>query len=334
MIVSCPNCLTHYQVPLGNSATRNTFRCTKCRHEWKDVGVASQPNIPKAPLGYVIVCPNCTVNYRVNQSDIPLIGRPVRCKKCLFVWHCLPNSAPSPASDFPAKAQPVARPNNNRALAASADLLATAYIDSQNSNRTRTTTIFGADSWQAPSGVSHLNFDTENLEDAPSLARPFHEETFAPSSYSGVIKLAGCLAALLAISGLAVNTLSHRPQARKANSALQASFGSLREPASSVPQTVAGIGLHDVTYDRKLVYGLGTMITVHGSLQNSANKELPLPKVIKVSLKNVDQKILYDTTFAPNIGTLGPHASIAFQTEIYDVPAGTTSLQLALGNER
>jgi len=104
----------------------------------------------------------------------------------------------------------------------------------------------------------------------------------------------------------------------------------MTSPSKIVAIRGDGIGLRDVTYEQELIYGQGVLVTVHGTIENSSDYRMPLPKSVRITLSDAKNKELYHTDFAPNVASLGPRQSVGFVTKIYDVPSETRHMDVRL----
>ena len=301
MIITCPNCSTRYRLPESEgSAEPGKVCCTKCRYEWRKASPA--PKCAALPLSHLISCPECSVHYQVNQYDLPLEGRDVRCKNCRHAWHYVPNSRAVPeasgeAMEVPVATQAVRKRDLSKPLTSNFDYKRD-FLDTLIS---------------LPSGARHFG---------NSRSRMFSGARFA---------CIGMLTAgLLAIWWVMPTKRTHSLSGQTVNKAVGTSPVAAAPNTSMIPSTSAGIRLRDVTYNRSLAYGLGTTITIRGTIENSAGEELRLPKSVLIVLSDANKKILYETKLAPNVKKLGPHESVSFEAEIYKVPPGTEKLELTL----
>jgi len=88
-----------------------------------------------------------------------------------------------------------------------------------------------------------------------------------------------------------------------------------------------GIDFRQVAFSREMEDG-ESVLAVTGSIVNSANRELPAPGTIRVTLSDAAKHELYHWTFASGIQTLKPGQSVPFRTRLSSPPSGARHLEI------
>jgi hypothetical protein len=103
----------------------------------------------------------------------------------------------------------------------------------------------------------------------------------------------------------------------------------LPQPSASRQIEMQGIDLHNVGYWRETDDGQA-MLAITGTIANSADRELPVPKTIRVIVSDEYGNELFYSTIPANVATLGPGQSVSFRTRIHDLPSTNLHLQMRL----
>lgn len=88
-----------------------------------------------------------------------------------------------------------------------------------------------------------------------------------------------------------------------------------------------GIELRNESYRREVDDGQ-TMLVITGTIANSANRELPVPKAIHVTLSDGNDNEFFNVSIPADVGNLGPGQSVTFRTRIHDLPSTDLHLQM------
>ena len=257
------------------------------------------PEQPKPSPIMAIACPHCASRFQVEKAKFPAGGRNVRCAKCQHVWH-----QAGPAAEALAAPHPVA------GTAANAPIVPP---------------------------VSQ----TPPLPEAPQAVAG----SALPSPGDTGAQVADPIQRIRDRLANAANDIRNRNPSRPALAIGAAAFAGLfglgawlfilHNPAATAPPgpnaVRPGIELVDVKYNRQMTYGLGMIVTVSGTITNSTDNELPLPKTIAVALTDTANQELYHTVLAQTVKTLAGHKSVPFEAHIYNAPEKAQHLQVTLG---
>ncbi|HKD48898.1 MAG TPA: DUF3426 domain-containing protein, partial [Rhizomicrobium sp.] len=88
-----------------------------------------------------------------------------------------------------------------------------------------------------------------------------------------------------------------------------------------------GIDFTHVDYHRESEDGQ-VVLAVTGAIVNDANRELPVPQSVRVTLSDANNHELYHWNFTPNVLTLKPGQTAAFLTRLASPPATATHLEV------
>jgi predicted Zn finger-like uncharacterized protein len=299
MKLICPQCATRYQADAAKfPPAGRAVRCGKCRHVWHQLGFATEPEPVAAPItdsqnllsSMILTCPQCTASYQADIAKFPPVGRAVRCGKCRHVWH---------QPGFAAGPEPVAPQITD--IVSKAGLPAAA---TQSSTALAPLSAEAAPVRSQPSAVA---------AEQPKASRFVH---LAPAAGWVLI-----IAVVVLVTSLAVRYRRDIAMVWPQSAPRQSLLGhSMDKP---------GINLRNVGYRREIDDGQ-TMLVITGTIANSTDRELPAPKMIRVTLSDANNNKLFDTAFPPHLATLGPRQSVTFRTRIPDVPSATLHLQMRL----
>ena len=102
------------------------------------------------------------------------------------------------------------------------------------------------------------------------------------------------------------------------------------QPSASRQMEMQGIELRNVGYRRE-IDDSQTMLVISGTIANSADRELPVPKTIRVTLSDSNNNELFSAAVSsPTLATLGPGQSVTFHTQIHDLPSADLHLKMRL----
>ena len=139
------------------------------------------------------------------------------------------------------------------------------------------------------------------------------------------VALAAAWAALIAILLLAALLVNHYRE----DIATILSRSLSPQPSASRLMETQGIELRNAGYQREIDGGQ-TMLVISGTVANSANRELPVPKTIRVTLSDSNNNELFSAAISPTFATLGPGQSVIFHTKIHDLPSADLHLKMRL----
>jgi len=103
------------------------------------------------------------------------------------------------------------------------------------------------------------------------------------------------------------------------------------QPSASHQIEMQGIELRNVGYRREIDDGQ-SMLVITGTIANSADHDMPVPKTIRVSLSDENNNELFQAAIPANMATLGAGQSVTFHTRIHDLPSTNLHLQMHLEN--
>ena len=269
------------------------MRCAKCGQGWHQAPPAPEP--PKPSPFMAIACPQCASRFQVEKAKFPPGGRNVRCAKCHHVWH---QAGSAQAAEAPVEPPPIAA-----APAAPIPPLVSEPPPTQETPPADAT--FPSPAAAVPDPLQRIRDRLAIAATAVHSGKPSRTAlALSAAFFAGIF----CLGAWLIIH--------HNSDA----------------PTPLGPNAVRpGIELVDVKYNRQMTYGLGMIVTINGTITNSTDKELPLPKTITVALTDTANQELYRTVLAQNTKTLAGHKSLPFEAHIYNAPEKAQHLQVTLG---
>jgi predicted Zn finger-like uncharacterized protein len=88
-----------------------------------------------------------------------------------------------------------------------------------------------------------------------------------------------------------------------------------------------GIDFSHVDYHRESEDGQ-VVLAVTGDIVNAGNRELPVPRTVRVTLSDASNHELYHWTFTPSTATLKPGQSVPFLTRLSSPPAAARHLEV------
>jgi hypothetical protein len=92
-----------------------------------------------------------------------------------------------------------------------------------------------------------------------------------------------------------------------------------------------GVSLRDVGYRRETKEGK-TFIVISGTIVNTAEQALPVPKSIRISLEDEHYNELFGATVPSKVANLGAGASVTFKARIHDVDDAAPKLEMVFQN--
>jgi predicted Zn finger-like uncharacterized protein len=242
----------------------------------------------------ILTCPQCAIRYQVDEANFPPSGRMVRCFKCRLVWH-QPGlfAAPEPVA---VAIEP---------LVAKAEMSGAANPSSA---------ALAQPTTEAAPGQSPLR---AMAAEGPTVVSFAH---FARAAGWAALTATVLFVALLA-KHYREDIASLLPQ----SASLQSLLG--HQSGKQGVDLKQAVDLKNVGYQRELDDGQ-TMLVLSGTIANSTDHELPVPKLIHVTLSDDSHHELFYTAFPLNLATLGPGQSVIFSTRIHDVPSANLHLQM------
>ena len=92
-----------------------------------------------------------------------------------------------------------------------------------------------------------------------------------------------------------------------------------------------GVEMRNVGYQRETINGQ-TMLVLTGTISNSADHTLLVPKTITVAVSDENDHQLFHTAVSSGAATLGAGESITFRIRIHDLPSSIPRVHMALQN--
>jgi predicted Zn finger-like uncharacterized protein len=251
----------------------------------------------------IISCPNCSTSYQVDPRALGPNGRTVRCAHCSHTWRQAPAAAElvSVGESPPATPPPPVEPIREEPLGDAA-----AEVESLD------------DAPRLREGV----FPQEEEPEEDGEARP------APRRrHLGFI--IGCLVFLLLVAGVAGGLVWKRQEVI-----------AFWPPAYKL---YAGLGLESGQVSEGLVIRVNPSrddengvprLVIDGDIVNSTDVALPVPKLIKVELKDANGRVVQTWTFSATTDRLLPGASAHFTTGVDRPNDSATSLSVGFVEEQ
>jgi predicted Zn finger-like uncharacterized protein len=92
-----------------------------------------------------------------------------------------------------------------------------------------------------------------------------------------------------------------------------------------------GVEMRNVGYQRETTNGQ-TMLVLTGTILNSADRTLLVPKTILITVYDENDHQLFHANVSAGAATLGAGESIAFRVRIHDLPSSIPRVRMALQN--
>lgn len=102
-----------------------------------------------------------------------------------------------------------------------------------------------------------------------------------------------------------------------------------RQSLASVSLKIQGVDLRNVRYRREIDDGQPVMILI-GTITNGADRALPVPKTIRITLSDEKNNRLFSAAIPAHIATLEPGRSVTFRARIHDLPLPNPRLHMSL----
>jgi predicted Zn finger-like uncharacterized protein len=253
-------------------------------------------------VGMIATCPNCATQYQVGETSFTTVGRTVKCAKCRYTWHQRGPEPSGPPDELaaPTKTIPVTPGlSPGKLIAVEAHAATELHQD--------------------------LSVAQAAIEASSILFRALFRAFFAavtlrrPGSFR-LLAFAVALASIALVCSAAVRYRQNIVNEWPASAIAYSVLGLKVEPL--------GIGLRDISYHRVLEYDFSTALIINGTIENSADRELPVPKSIIVDLTDSRNHNLYHTSIMPSVAKLPAGQSVSFVTQINNAPAGAEHLEM------
>lgn len=297
----------------------------------------------------ILTCPKCTTSFQADVAKFPLEGRAVRCGRCCHVWH-QPSTATGP--------EPVAVPITELPkLVSSAILTCPQCATSYQADVAKLPPAGRAvrcgrcrHVWHQPGAAAKPEPAAVPISDiawkagmpaatiqlvavVPPLgsdAAPVRAQPGARTRQSKALRFVHLVPALGWVVIIAIVFLVPITAIRyREDIAMVWPQSVWRQASPGQNMDKPGINLRDVGYRREIENGR-TMLVISGTIANSTDRELPAPKIIRVTLSDASNNELFHTAFPPHLAALAPGQSVTFRTRIPDVSSTTLHLQMRL----
>jgi len=250
----------------------------------------------------ILTCPSCDTRYSVDAAKFPAAGRNVRCAKCGHSWHQA-GEAPEAGPEQQSGQQPGQQSAPLSAIVSAAAEAAPAAADFS---------PHGTDDVLSPA----RNFGPVSTEEKPRA--PMAPRLAVVAGWVGLIVV------ILLIAFAAVRYRQDIATIWPQSAGVYSSLG-LRVNAS-------GIDFRQVEYRRETEDGQ-VVLAVTGQIVNAAQRELPVPQTVRVTLSDTNNHELYHWTFKPNAQVLGPGQSVKFMTRLASPPAAARHLEVRFAKD-
>lgn len=252
----------------------------------------------------IISCPSCGTRYQVDEAKFPPRGRTVRCAKCGNSWH-QPAPEPEVAAE-PAIAAPEPAP---------------VPVPQQAAAEPEPEPVRP----RAPSIGSHYQ-PPQPAAEAGNGLRAYLPEMQGPilpvlAVVGGWI---GLIAIVLVIAMSAVRYRQDIAAIWPQSAGVYSSLGMKVNPSA--------IDFRNVDYHREIEDGV-VVLAVTGRIVNAGNRELPVPRMVEVTLSDANNHELYHWTFGSGAATLRPGQSVPFATRLSSPPIASRHLQLRFAKD-
>jgi predicted Zn finger-like uncharacterized protein len=273
----------------------------------------------------LIVCPNCTTSYKVEDASLGARGRTVRCARCRVTWFAEAAVADARALE-PAMASEAAEAVAAQSGPTTGDVLpaheSTALVVLPSPGLPETETVDA----ESPPLVPSVAGDSE--EPAPSgdietvAKRQAQIVQPPPPPRARRPRLAFYIPVLLAIIVAAMagrtHIVRHVPQA----ASLFAAIG--------LPVNLRGLEFRDVTITNEMDKDTPVMV-VQGNIANVTDHKVQVPRM-RFAVQNTANVEVYAWTALPEKTTLGVGESIAFRSQLTSPPQDAKTVAVRFAN--
>ncbi len=249
----------------------------------------------------ILICPQCTTRYTVDESKFPPQGRNVRCAKCGHVWHQAPVAAPDITMAEIAAAAESVQPQAPQA-----------YVPATEPPPPRPEPA--APQRAAYVAAPQIGNDAPDQDPLPPPAQ--HVPRRFP--IAAVAGWAGLVLAILIIGWAGVSYRQNIAMLWPRTASLYAALGLDVNPR--------GLAFADVAYHREVQDGQA-VLAVTGKLVNIGDRIAAVPEIM-VALSDGQRRELYHWSFAASVSTLRPGQAVPFLTRLSSPPAGAKHLEV------
>jgi predicted Zn finger-like uncharacterized protein len=255
----------------------------------------------------IISCPSCGTRYQVDEAKFPPQGRTVRCAKCSHSWHQAapePETAPEPAMAAP---QPAHVPQRTEPEAGAAAAPPESEV--------RPAAI--RDAWRPrqPAPPPQARGLRALL---PELRGPLLPVLAVMAGWIGLI------AVVLVIAVSAVRYRQDIAVIWPQSAGVYSTLGMKVNPSA--------IDFRNVDYHREIEDGV-VVLAVTGRIVNTGKRELPVPRMVRVTLSDAGNRELYHWTFESGASTLKPGQSVPFTTRLSSPPVASRHLEVRFAKD-
>ncbi|HEX3756939.1 MAG TPA: DUF3426 domain-containing protein [Rhizomicrobium sp.] len=252
----------------------------------------------------IISCPSCDTRYQVDEAKFPPRGRTVRCAKCSNSWH-----------------QPAPEPEASPELAVMAPEPAPVPVPQQAAAEPEPEPV----RQRPPSIGSHYH------PPQPAAAPRENLRAHLPELRGSILPVLavvggwlGLIAIVLVIAFSAVRYRQDIAAIWPQSAGVYSSLGMKVNPSA--------IDFRNVDYHREIEDGV-VVLAVTGRIVNTGKRELPVPRMVEVSLSDANNHELYHWSFGSGAATLRPGQSVPFATRLSSPPIASRHLQLRFAKD-
>lgn len=232
----------------------------------------------------IITCPNCATRYQVPGASFNETGRKVRCQSCRFIWHAVPDAAPSepPVPD-----------------------METGDVETQFESEI-VDEVDGAD--EAEIEIDAIGADIESAASDGADDQPAREgKPERPADWKGWLALAACLT--LIVGGF----YEYRQAIVSAWPAAARAYALVGLPVNAL-----GIEFANIRVERDFDNGL-PVLTIAGEVVNVTSQTVQVPQ-LRVALRDRTEREIYRWTVSITSDPLKADARARFATRLAAPP--------------
>lgn len=241
----------------------------------------------------ILECPECRTRYLIPDSALGMDGRTVRCANCRHSWFQEAPLAELPLAPASIAPEPVDPAPEPLPDEVAPEPAADSYADPVYADPGYDDQPEDADAWEPP---------------AVARRNPARRWTML-AVLAGLLMLAGA-AAILWVGAPGV--------------AQQLGF--------SIGPSESPLRLRDNPIERRELENGSELFAVSGQVINPSGQQQRVPD-IRAELRDAQGRLVYSWTITPERRTLGPGASIDFNSAKLDVPSNSKQLELTFAGE-
>jgi predicted Zn finger-like uncharacterized protein len=286
----------------------------------------------------LIVCPNCTTSYQIDDASVGPAGRMVRCARCKSTWFATAPASPVDAfvdgviAEAEAEHKGVIKPGHPVAAPPSSVRIADDFGGGDIALPGDMPAFTAEPNFTAPDTPE---FRAPAIDDAPSLVPPMKETTFdeAPSAVEGDGELetfaarrrrmqvkrqknkrsSRWTAIILVLLALNVALIGARSEVVR----MFPQTASLFE-AIGLPVNLRDLAFENVRITREVQDGV-TILMIDGKIVSTASRPVEVPR-LRFAARNASGQEIYTWTARPEKSILEPGKSIPFSSRLASPP--------------